>query len=232
MRTDWAVAGDFNGDDSPDLVAPARPIEERLTIINADTANWILQDPSAAPLGPETDPPPAPVVRKGDMLLAVVHGLGASGWRDPQARQAYLLTVSLEGRITMRKREALLARVTRSEQRLPRLRGDLLYEDARARFLYWTGARYSVARRKPPIRADPPPTSSGGSGPWSCLRPSAAATIGHGEDHLRAPALARGHLERTSQALRATTHAAKALAFSLSTGVEALAVVGHGQDEP
>jgi hypothetical protein len=142
VRPDWAVAGDFNGDDSPDLVAPARPIEERLAIINADTANWILQDPSSPSLGPGTDPPPAPVVGKGDMLLAVVHGLGPSGWRDPQARQAYLLAVSLEGRITVQKREALLARATRSERRLPRLRGDFLYEDAGARFLYWTGARY------------------------------------------------------------------------------------------
>ena len=77
------------------------------------------------------------------MLLAVVHGPGASGWRDPQARQAYLLTVSLEGRITVRKQEALLARATRSERRLPRLRGDLLYEDAGRRYLYWTGSRYA-----------------------------------------------------------------------------------------
>jgi len=144
VRTDWAVTGDFNGDDSPDLVVPARPFEERLSAINGEFANWILQDPTAPPLGPESNPsPPVVVVGKDDMLLAVVHGVGPRGWRSPDARQAYLLKVSLEGQIQVQKRDALQAGAARSRRRLPYLRGDLIYEAGGRRFLYWTGARYA-----------------------------------------------------------------------------------------
>jgi len=144
VRTDSALTGDFNGDSSPDLVVPARPLAERLPVINGDLANWTLQDPSTPRLGPEPDPSAAPVVvGKDDMLLAVVHGHGAGGWRNPDARQAYLLKVSLEGKINVENKLAFLAQAVRSRRRVPYLRGDLISEVGGRRFLYWTGARYT-----------------------------------------------------------------------------------------
>ena len=173
------------------LAAPARPIKGRLTIINADTADWILQDPSAPPLGPRTEPPPAPVVGKGDMLLASASM--ASERQDGGTRRPGRPTCSrcrskggspCESRKPSRAGDPFRPAPSAPEGRPPLRgrRGPVPLLDRRS---------LRMARRKPPIRADPPPTSSGGSGAWSCLRPSAAATIGNGQGHIRAPTLPR-----------------------------------------
>jgi hypothetical protein len=91
------VAGDFNGDDSQDLLVAVKPVKERLSDINSNVANWIIQDPRHH-VPPKNKrvvvPPPAAKpekVRPGETLLAVIHGYGPTGWRDPMALQAYLL---------------------------------------------------------------------------------------------------------------------------------------------
>src|SRR6185503_10028374 len=80
------VAGDFNGDDAPDLAVVVRPARGALDRINHELANWTLQDAAGrAPGGGRVQ------VAAGDVLLAVIHGHGAGGWRNPEARQSFLI---------------------------------------------------------------------------------------------------------------------------------------------
>src|SRR5262249_42635313 len=135
----WAVAGDFNGDDSVDLAVPARALPDRVATLNGEWRNWILQDPARAPaldIAVRADGPP----------LAVVHGVGGSGWRNPEARQAYLVKMPSTGRLEVRPRDE--ARGTRHSA-LSRRRGEMLYVDAEKRFLVWTGAQYAWHPRHP-----------------------------------------------------------------------------------
>ncbi|HEX6738814.1 MAG TPA: hypothetical protein VF310_11095 [Vicinamibacteria bacterium] len=145
VRAHAAVVGDFNGDDSPDLVVPVRVLEEKLTAINdPDLANWLIQDPDIPPQKLETDRNPKRiVVEKGEAALAMIHGYRHQGWRSPDARQVILLKVDpglIE--LAVRKRDDVKAKAVARKQPLPLLRGDLVTEAGRDRFLYWTGGRY------------------------------------------------------------------------------------------
>jgi hypothetical protein len=144
VRAHAAVVGDFNGDDSPDLLVPVRLIEEKLAAINdSDLANWIIQDPDIPPLKLETDrSPQRPQVHKGDSLLALIHGHRGPGWRNPDARQVYLLRGRRDGDLAVRKRAEVIAKAKERKQPLPYLRGDIVTEVGHDRFLYWTGGRY------------------------------------------------------------------------------------------
>jgi hypothetical protein len=142
------VAGDFNGDASQDLVIAVKPVNEKLSDINNDVANWIIQDPRRTYVAPKNKgvivPPPMPKpekVRPGETLLAVIHGYGVAGWRDPMARQAYLL----------RESAGTGLRISQPSQKLIRDFGvfpssrDVLAENLRGSLgvLYWTGAAYA-----------------------------------------------------------------------------------------
>jgi hypothetical protein len=147
LQANQAVVGDFNGDGSPDLAVPARALSERLPQINGEWRNWILDDPHAPPVPAD---PRALVERvvahENEPLLAVVHGLGNAGWRNPDARQAYLIIAADAARLTVLAADRVppvMARRGWARQRQPHLRGDLLYDAAAHRFLYWTGARYA-----------------------------------------------------------------------------------------
>jgi hypothetical protein len=142
------AAGDFNGDGSQDLLVAVKPVKEKLGELNNEVANWIIQDPRRTFVPPKhrsvVVPPPVPTperVRPGETLLAVVHGYGPAGWRDPMARQAYLL----------REAAGTAMRVSQPSQKLihdfgafPSSR-DVLAENLRgsAGVLYWTGAAYA-----------------------------------------------------------------------------------------
>src|SRR5262245_38355242 len=83
-----ALTLDLNGDGSPDLAAVVTPAPSRLSEVNGDLANWLVQDPC----GPVASSREARArVQASDRLLAVVHGHGSAGWRSPDARQVYLL---------------------------------------------------------------------------------------------------------------------------------------------
>jgi hypothetical protein len=91
-------AGDFNGDNSTDLAVIVKPNPAKLTDLNGQFANWSVEDPHHAFTPPRTRavvhlPPAAAreLVVSRDVLLAVIHGVGSSGWRDASARQAFLL---------------------------------------------------------------------------------------------------------------------------------------------
>lgn len=127
-----AATGDFNGDGSEDLAVAARPAPARLDHLNDDLANWTLQDASASRTSDRV------TVARADALLAVVHGYGAAGWRDPQARQSYLV-----------RHAVARPRVARDAHGL----AQVLVDDAPGHpgFLYWSGSRYVwTATPRPP----------------------------------------------------------------------------------
>jgi hypothetical protein len=128
------VAADFNGDGSADLAVPALPTPAALEALNSSVANWVVQDPRP---GHAAGAPVEADVR----VLAVIHGYGPLGWRDPQARQAYLLSPAAGRAIGTRRAPV-------------GLRGDVIVQvlDGRSGYLYWTGFRYrwreTEARRR------------------------------------------------------------------------------------
>jgi hypothetical protein len=142
------ITGDFDGDRSQDLAVIVRPNSTRLRDLNNPLANWIVEDPARAYLPPQNQsvvhlPPKPPVVqvRRGEPLLAIIHGYGPGGWRDPQARQAYLLkNGSVEHlRLDDLPKELMtLAGVAPGERNViaERVQG-------RSGFLFWTGATYA-----------------------------------------------------------------------------------------
>src|SRR5436190_9007297 len=88
--------GDFNGDGSQDLAVITRPNEAALPEINDHLANWTLEDPHEVPIpGKKAAAQPARPktvkAERSDQLLAIIHGVGPKGWRNPEARQTFLL---------------------------------------------------------------------------------------------------------------------------------------------
>jgi hypothetical protein len=142
------LAGDFNGDDSEDLVVAVRPIKEKLSQLNDQLANWTIQDPRHTyirAVEKSVDRPPAApvrqVIRPGERLLAVLHGYSAAGWRNPMARQAYLLRGACGQALRLQQPSPALLRDFGSfpsrrdviEEQLGEVKG----------VLYWTGAAYA-----------------------------------------------------------------------------------------
>lgn len=150
---------DFNGDGSEDLAVVARPLPSRLAAVNAPLANWTIQDTLNPPGLDGGAKARRPTVKDGDRVLAVIHGSGASGWRDPEARQAYLLRNGA-GRRCRRQSPQELRALPPPGTILPRVRGDVLLDlgmESR-RFLFWNGGRY-VWHSLPPAGegSRPPP---------------------------------------------------------------------------
>ena len=92
------TVGDFNGDGSEDIAVLVHPNPAKLQEINNPQADWIIWNPAKVPLPKPhqrvlkmTSDLKDEHVRRSDLLLAVIHGQGAEGWRNPQAYQAFLL---------------------------------------------------------------------------------------------------------------------------------------------
>jgi len=132
-----AVAGDFNGDGAVDLAVVVRPARGALDRINHELANWTVQDAAGrAPGGGRVQ------AAAQDVLLAVIHGYGAGGWRNPGARQSYLIRNAAGDALTVRERGA--AERDLAQTGLARLRGDVITQsiDGRRGLVYWSGSRY------------------------------------------------------------------------------------------
>ena len=149
------VTGDFNADGSEDLAVVVQPIRGNVAELNSAVANWILEDPLLVQLPDPAKrvqpfpPKPKPVkVAPGDLLLAVIHGYGPAGWRDPQAQQSYLLrnaaghAMHCAASLTFRKTPALKQKLF--------LAGDVIVETLAQEqgFLFWTGSEYAWQKYK------------------------------------------------------------------------------------
>lgn len=134
-----SLDGDFNGDGSPDIAVIIKPAPGKLSQLNQEFPSWILRDPfvSAQP-----GMPPLRIVST-DVLLAVIHGYGPNGWRDPQATQTYLLKNAVGSDPKTFSKSDLVA--ANQGKKVPRLLGDSIGEVLRGRsgYLYYAGATYS-----------------------------------------------------------------------------------------
>ncbi len=139
--------GDFNGDGSEDLAVAVKATEGSLETINNELANWILEDPRNIPvqgIGAAKMPIHKPVrAGRGDMLLAIIHGVGPQGWRNPDAKQTFLLKNATGSNLLVESVKNL--RDKKDKQKLPPLKGDAISEivGGKSGLLFWTGAKYA-----------------------------------------------------------------------------------------
>jgi len=145
------VTGDFNGDDSQDLAVLVRPVPGKLGDLNDAVANWIVEDPELIFVPDPSKkvqklPPvlPRSRVRAAEVLLAIVHGLGPQGWRDPAARQSYLLRNAAGGLMSVRRKEDVLALPAATADHV-QIFGDLIQSEhvGHPTLLFWTGGHYA-----------------------------------------------------------------------------------------
>lgn len=132
------VAGDFNGDQSQDIAVVVKPAPDKLGEMNEEFPTWMLRDP----FGSLESKSPRLRIAADDEMLAVIHGYGENGWRDPDATQAFLLKNAVGSEMETRAPKEFLA--ANQGKKLPRLRGDVLGEKVggKAGYLYFAGATY------------------------------------------------------------------------------------------
>jgi len=139
-RKPYFVAGDFNGDGSQDIAVVLQPTPEKLADLNEEFPNWILKNPFAP--GAESRVPRLRVAAH-DSLLAVIHGYGTKGWRDPEATQTFLLKNAIGS--GMNARDAKDVRKANSGTKTPHLSGDVISQvvNGSQGYLYFADATYS-----------------------------------------------------------------------------------------
>lgn len=141
------IVGDFNGDQSEDLAIIVHPAAGKLDDVNNELANWTIQDADKAfiaPPGKAVVAPPKqarPRVERGEQLLAIIHGVGTAGWRNPEARQAYIVkhaAATFEGTAPSVSQKAIRA------MHLP-VETEIIKEvrNGKKGFLFWTGGVYA-----------------------------------------------------------------------------------------
>ena len=139
-RQPYFVAGDFNGDGSQDIAVVLLPAPEKLADLNEEFPSWILKDPFTA--GAESHVPRLRVTAN-DNLLAVIHGYGTNGWRDPEATQTFLLKNAIGSGMNARGAKD----VTRADsgRKTPHLSGDVISQvvNGTQGYLYFADATYS-----------------------------------------------------------------------------------------
>lgn len=133
------IAGDFNGDSSEDIAVILKPAPDKLAELNKEYSAWLLRDP----FGTAESSGPRLRVAATDVLLAVIHGFGPQGWRDPEATQTYLLKNAVGSAMETRVHKDFMT--ANQGKRLPQLRGDLIGETlgGKSGYLYYGGATYS-----------------------------------------------------------------------------------------
>jgi len=133
-RTSFLV-GDFNGDNSEDIAIVVKPAKGKLSKLNSEYANWILEDPRQPVHSKDLKSRPAPItVTSTDSLLAVIHGVKSEGWRNAIAKQTYLLKNAVG--------ESFEKQANHGKTRFA---GDVIREklDGTDGIIYFTGAKYA-----------------------------------------------------------------------------------------
>lgn len=161
-RAQYFITGDLNGDGAPDLAVVVKPATGMLAELNHELANWLRGDPRKVEL---PDPkmqtaharrfPPAPepvIIEQTDVLLAIIHGYGPTGWRNSQARQSYLLKNAAGKGLKLQPLDEA-RKMTRNESQPPQLLGDVVRQelDKEQGLLYYTGAKYAWHRFNRPL---------------------------------------------------------------------------------
>jgi hypothetical protein len=141
------IIGDFNGDESEDIAIIARPAPNRLDEINSELANWTIQDADKAfipPPGKKVVVPPVqerPRIGANEEVLAIIHGYGPPGWRNTDARQAYIIkhaAATFVGTAPSISQKAIRV------MKLP-VETDIIKQvrNNKKGFLFWTGGVYA-----------------------------------------------------------------------------------------
>jgi len=133
------VAGDFNGDLSQDLAVIIKPDPQKLSEMNEEFPTFILRDR----LGALETKSPRLRIAADEQLLAIIHGFGADGWRDPQATQTYVLKNAVGSEMESSSRNDFIAANT--GKKTPPIRGDVVRETIQDQhgYLYYAGATYA-----------------------------------------------------------------------------------------
>jgi len=153
-RSPYFLVGDFNGDASQDLAIVLKPAPGKLDLLNEDFPKWMTREPLSSVLpksvvvknqAPEPNNPASargiPVLT-GDTLLAVIHGHGPQGWRDPEATQTYLLkNVAGDSMRTQERKEVAGPK----GKPMPQIEGDVIDQRLLGQpgFLYYSYAQAS-----------------------------------------------------------------------------------------
>lgn len=146
-KTPSFIVGDFNGDTFQDLAVIVHPTPGKLQHINGELANWIIQDADSFFVPPPTQRVvslpviPEAKVTEGEQVLAIIHGHGPQGWRNPEARQGYLVkhaAATFVGIAPSINQKAIRA------MHLP-VETDIIREVRKNKkgFLFWTGSAYA-----------------------------------------------------------------------------------------
>lgn len=156
-RTPNFLVGDFNGDLSQDLAVILKPAQGKLSELNQEFPRWLAREPLKDVLLPKSKALAQPVAAKpahtsagqtirfeqNDALLAIIHGSGPNGWRDPEATQTHLLrgVVGTEMRTLAFKS---VAQAYRGTKPFPDIYGDLIQQTliGQSGFLHFTGGIY------------------------------------------------------------------------------------------
>jgi hypothetical protein len=147
---DRFVVGDFNGDGSQDLAIVVKPKAGMTAEINSEFANWITEDPRKVVLpNPNKSVQALPAseqakVEESDTLLAIIHGYQQSGWRNPEARQSYLLKNGAADTMEVLPLRQFPPALRMMKQGI-RSRADVIKENSKgvAGFLFWTNGKYA-----------------------------------------------------------------------------------------
>ena len=128
--------GDFNGDNSQDLVVILKPVN--LEEMNRQFAPWLVRDPRSN-LSTRVRPP----IQKDDTLLAVIHGFGNNDWRDPDATQTFVLKNVVGNNLKVQTGKEFAE--ANSGRKLPRAQGEVIGEtiDGTQGYLYYATSNYS-----------------------------------------------------------------------------------------
>jgi hypothetical protein len=152
----YFVAGDFNADGSEDLAVAVKPADTDMALlgINDELANWLIREPKKVIVARalqdvranEIQSKPGPI-RKGDELIAIIHGFGATGWRDSAARQTFLL----KDVVGSNMRAETVKDLEKNKADLPLVNGQMIRngdviaqtQNAKTGLIFWTGSQYS-----------------------------------------------------------------------------------------